>query len=71
MYKMVMCKKYHCIKAKECYRLRASPNKEQLYADFLAICNEEDNYHLFMRIRPEDNVIEIPNIGILDLKDTN
>jgi len=39
-----MCRKINCIKVINCYRLRASPDEEQQYDDFLKICNEEDNY---------------------------
>ncbi|MCE5220021.1 MAG: hypothetical protein LLF98_01835 [Clostridium sp.] len=60
---IVMCKKYNCPKANECYRLRAiSLDKYQAYTDFISICNDLDDYHFFMKIRPEDEVIELEEI---------
>lgn len=59
MNSFVMCKKFHCPKAINCFRLRASPNDEQNFDEFPGICNQEDNYKLFMKIRDEDIVVEL------------
>lgn len=54
-----MCKKYTCPKATECYRLRASPNEDQRYEEFPKLCTKEDDYKMYMKIRPEDNIIKL------------
>jgi len=55
-----MCKKYNCPQAINCYRLRALTDKDQLdmYDTFPGICNEEDNYQMFMKIRPDDKIVD-------------
>jgi len=54
-----MCKKHNCPKAKECYRYLAVPDKDQFYNGFSLICDEKDNYYLFMKIRPNDNIVKL------------
>jgi len=58
----VICKKYTCPKATECFRLRASPDEGQLSNTFPGLCNEIDNYRLFIKIRPEDKIIELEEL---------
>jgi len=54
----VMCKKHSCPKTKECYRYSAVPDKDQFYNNFSLLCDEKDNYCLFMKIRPNDNIVK-------------
>jgi hypothetical protein len=56
-----MCKKFTCPKANECYRLRTLPDEDQLYDEFL-ICNEEEDYRMFIRIREGDNLRNLEEI---------
>ena len=50
-----MCTKASCPKSKECFRYRAEPNPIwQSYAELVTVCNEEDEYHYFIHIRPGD-----------------
>lgn len=65
----VMCLKHNCPKTKECYRYLAVPDKEQLFNDFPLICNENDNYYLHMKIRPDDKVRDLESIEILKLEE--
>ena len=68
MLNFILCTKYTCPHANECYRLRASPDSEdQRYESFIGLCNEEDEFHFFIKINPEDKIIELeklPEIGI-------
>lgn len=61
MVQFVLCKKSTCPKINDCYRYRASPDIDQLYNDFINLCNEEDNYNFFIKIRPDDKIIELNN----------
>jgi len=76
----ILCTKYTCPHANECYRLRASPDdsENQRYEPFIGLCNEEDEFHFFMKIREGDKTIgleKLPskslNTAISDLNDTN
>ncbi len=65
MIPFILCTKYTCPLANECYRLRASPssnNEEERYNEFISICNELDDYHFFIRIRENDKVLEMEDI---------
>ena len=56
---ITMCKKIQCPKAIDCYRLRASPNPQyQSYNSFPGLCNKEDNYCMFMKIRLDDKIVD-------------
>jgi hypothetical protein len=60
MPQFVMCRKSECPKTHECYRYRAIPDGvDQPFSDFNILCNETDNYRLFIKIRPDDKIIEI------------
>jgi NifB/MoaA-like Fe-S oxidoreductase len=53
-----ICTKFTCSHANECFRLRASPDSEnQRYEPFIGLCNEEDDYHFFLKIKEGDKVI--------------
>lgn len=60
----IMCEKYTCPKAINCYRLRAATDESQLdmYNTFPGICNSDDNYQMFMKIRPDDKIIELSSL---------
>lgn len=58
----VMCKKFTCLKANECFRLRAIPDEPQLYNDFIGLCNSDDGFQMIMKIRPDDKVIELNSL---------
>lgn len=64
MIPFVLCTKYDCPHASECYRLRASPDDpiNQRYEPFIGLCNEEDEFHFFIRIRENDIVLEMEDI---------
>lgn len=49
----------NCNKYKICYRYFAKPNPlYQSYTNFIDICNEEDEYHFFIKIKPKDKIRE-------------
>jgi len=66
MIPFILCTKYICPLAKDCYRLRASPSsnneEEERYNEFISICNELDDYHFFIHIRENDKVLELEEI---------
>ncbi len=64
MIPFILCTKYTCPHANECYRLRASPDNpnEQRYDGFISICSELDDYHFFVSIRENDKVLEMEDI---------
>jgi len=57
----VLCQKSTCPKKETCYRYRAlvEDGEYQIYDKFPAICNESDNFKLFIRIRDGDKVKEL------------
>jgi len=57
-----MCTKFNCLKANGCFRIRAETDENQRYESFTNLCNEEDDYRYFMKIRPEDKIIELENL---------
>ena len=61
MTNIVMCTKTTCPKANICYRLRCKPDPDQLYDEFL-ICNEDENYKMFIRVRDGDNLRKLEEI---------
>lgn len=61
MTNIVMCKKFTCLKANECYRLRTFPDEDQLYDEFL-ICNESENYKMLIKVRDGDNLRKLEEI---------
>lgn len=52
---IVMCRK-ECPKNNLCFRFMSEPDEDQLYADFPALCCEENGYQMFMKIRKNDKV---------------
>ena len=62
-----MCNKTQCPKANECYRLRSVPDHYQSYSDFTGLCNSEDDYCMFMKIRPDDKIRDLKDIKIKEL----
>lgn len=61
MTNIVMCKKFTCPKANECYRILTYPDPDQLYDEFI-ICNQSENYKMFIRIRDGDNLRKLEDI---------
>ena len=55
----VMCQKHNCIKTEDCYSYRAIPDKHQHYTDFINLCNKEDSYRYFIKIRENDKIQNI------------
>lgn len=62
----VLCSNIFCIKTNDCYRFRAlSDDENQRYFNFINICNQENNHKMIMKIKENDNVVELPKlIGI-------
>lgn len=55
-----MCRREDCPKAMKCYRFMGEVDDVgQPYADFPALCNEENDYQMFMRILKTDKLREI------------
>jgi len=55
----------NCPQFRNCFRFLAEPNPHyQSYADFIDICNEEDDYHFFVKVlltdktRSEEKILE-------------
>jgi len=59
MPQFILCKKYTCPKIHNCYRYRAVPDQDQIYNEFINLCNEKDNYRYFIKIRLEDKIINL------------
>jgi hypothetical protein len=59
MPQFVMCAKKDCPKSNECYRFRAIPEQDQLISEFINICNLDDDFHYFIRIRKDDKIVEV------------
>lgn len=57
----VLCQKSTCPKKETCFRYMAliEEGEYQIYNEFPAICNSDDNYKLFIRIRNGDKVKEL------------
>jgi len=52
-----LCHRSDCIKSNQCYRFLAEPNLHwQSYSDFIGMCNEEDEYRYFMKVRSTDKL---------------
>jgi hypothetical protein len=52
-----LCQRSSCPQAKICYRFLAEPNPHwQSYSEFIGMCNEEDQFHYYMKVRPTDKL---------------
>lgn len=61
----LMCQK-KCPKNEDCFRFRAVPDEQQLYANFVTLCCEEDEYQMFMMVRPNDKVKDLIEINTVE-----
>ena len=67
----ILCKKHTCPKIETCYRYRAVPDQDQLYNEFINLCNEQDNYRYFITIRDNDKVIDLDIKAIENNEESN
>lgn len=60
----VMCTKSYCPKANCCYRFMALTDETQLYNDFIGLCNSEDGFQMFMKIKERDSIRDLNSKAI-------
>ncbi len=61
MPQFVMCAKKDCPKSNECYRFKAVPDKDQVFNNFINLCNPDDEYRYHIKIRKDDKIVESKN----------
>lgn len=50
-----LCDNESCSQKEKCFRFMAKPDPVwQSYANFGILCNEENNYKMFIKIKPKD-----------------
>lgn len=62
-----LCKVTKCTKSNECYRYLAKSEIGQRYHDYVTLCNTNNNYIYFMKVRENDLIIDL---DLPELKNT-
>ena len=66
----ILCNVINCVKSRECYRYLAKTETGQLYHNFgVTLCNADNNYNYFMKIRDSDQLIDLDLPAIENIKD--